>query len=330
MAISVKTRKMLWGRAASRCAYPDCRRPLVEDETETDDPSIVGDEAHIVAREKDGPRGASTLTVAQRDSYGNLMLLCKVHHKLVDDQPGEYTVEKLQEMKATHLDWVSENLDVDVVKQRDDEVYAGYVDVWEQKAALDDWDSWSSMVMGGGQPHIPAEFVEQMYELNQYLFARIWPGRYPTLEAAMVDFSNVLNDFLSTFMKHSETRGGMIWTEKFYRIDRFDEQLYESLYKQFEYHVGLVEDLMLELTRAGNRVCDEIRKHLVHSYRLSQGALLVTSGPYEDLGFKTTRHEYRADETPYPGLRGFMELRVTRDLHFGSGVDESYFPVSFS
>ncbi len=55
MSISVKTRKMLWGKAANRCAFIDCKRELVMDETETDDPSIIGEECHIIAREDDGP-----------------------------------------------------------------------------------------------------------------------------------------------------------------------------------------------------------------------------------------------------------------------------------
>lgn len=35
MSISSKTRKMLWGREANRCAI--CRMEIVMDETETDD-----------------------------------------------------------------------------------------------------------------------------------------------------------------------------------------------------------------------------------------------------------------------------------------------------
>lgn len=104
MGISLKTRKMLWGRSANRCAMSDCRRVLVEDETETDDPSIVGDEAHIVARREDGPRGISGLTPEQRDNFDNLVLMCKIHHKVIDDQPNEYNVERLHQIKQEHLD----------------------------------------------------------------------------------------------------------------------------------------------------------------------------------------------------------------------------------
>jgi hypothetical protein len=41
MTISLKTHKMLWGRAASRCAFPGCRRELVMDASPTDDESLI-------------------------------------------------------------------------------------------------------------------------------------------------------------------------------------------------------------------------------------------------------------------------------------------------
>jgi len=80
------------------------------DASPTDDESIVGDECHIVAKSPTGPRGESPLTSKQRDHYDNLILLCRVHHKLVDDQPNTYTVQCLGEMKAVHEKWVRENL----------------------------------------------------------------------------------------------------------------------------------------------------------------------------------------------------------------------------
>jgi len=188
MTISVKTRKMLWGRSASRCSFPDCRRRLVEDESETDDPSIVGDEAHIVARAEDGPRGDSDLSPEQRDRYDNLILLCKVHHKLVDDQPNIYTVERLKEMKAKHIEWVSENLDIDLARQWDDEVYATYIDKWLELADVDGWESWSSFVLGSGQPHMPVSRFEQLEQLDRYLLSRVWPNGYVELEVSSISF----------------------------------------------------------------------------------------------------------------------------------------------
>lgn len=110
MAISNKTRKLLWGRSGSRCAH--CRQELVIDTTQHDSEAIVGDECHIVAKEAAGPRGDPSFPKAKLDEYENLILLCKIHHKMVDDQPNTYTVDRLRKLKADHESWVQSRLDV--------------------------------------------------------------------------------------------------------------------------------------------------------------------------------------------------------------------------
>jgi hypothetical protein len=75
-----------------------------------DDESIVGEECHIIARDPNGPRGNSTLPVDQRNAYDNLILLCSVHHKLIDDQVNIYSVDKLKELRKNHEAWVSKSL----------------------------------------------------------------------------------------------------------------------------------------------------------------------------------------------------------------------------
>lgn len=100
---------MLWAKSGSRCAFPTCRQSLIIDETYADGFSIVGDEAHIVAREQNGARGISSLTEQERDEFDNLLLLCKIHHKQIDDQPDTFTVEALHKIKKDHELWI-ENL----------------------------------------------------------------------------------------------------------------------------------------------------------------------------------------------------------------------------
>jgi hypothetical protein len=108
MAITDRTRKILWGRSGNLCAY--CRRVLVEDGTELSGESVVGDEAHIIGEKPLAARGHLGVGRTDLDEYDNLILLCKVHHKLVDDQPEEYPVERLREMKEAHERWVKETL----------------------------------------------------------------------------------------------------------------------------------------------------------------------------------------------------------------------------
>jgi hypothetical protein len=104
MAISDHDRKVLWARAHNSCAI--CKRILIADGTTADRESIVGDEAHIVARSTIGPRGG-VLTSDLTDSYDNLILLCKVDHKRVDDQSQGYTAEWLRAIKAEHERWAA-------------------------------------------------------------------------------------------------------------------------------------------------------------------------------------------------------------------------------
>lgn len=108
MSITDRTRKILWGRSGNLCAY--CKRVLVEDGTLLSEESVVGDEAHIVGERPTAARGQFGVGRDDLDEYDNLMLLCKVHHKLVDDQPETYPVERLLAMKAAHEHWVKETL----------------------------------------------------------------------------------------------------------------------------------------------------------------------------------------------------------------------------
>lgn len=324
MSISLKTQKMLWGRAANRCSM--CRRELVMDETETDDASIIGDICHIVAKEPNGPRGESELTPQQRDQYANLILLCKVHHKQIDDQINTYTVEVLRGIKAKHEDWVRSTLeDYDSQRQRDDELYADYIQEWEQRANLENWLQWSSWILGG-EPQLFDNEIKRLRDLNRWLISRVWPKRYGELEAAFQNFQRVLDDFLRTFTRYLEPWEDMQVTRKFYKIPNWDPELYDGLLKQYNFHVDLVEDLMLELTRAANFVCDMIRRYILSSFRLEEGVLLIQSGMDMDMQVTTYRTEYQGDERslmPYPGLAQFLVERSDRDLCFGAGISSS-------
>ncbi len=88
-----------------------CRRELIMDGTPVDDESIVGDECHIVSPVSGGPRHDPEFPRENLNDHANLLLLCKIHHKLIDDQQSEYTASRLAKIKAGHEKWVSEQLD---------------------------------------------------------------------------------------------------------------------------------------------------------------------------------------------------------------------------
>ena len=83
---------------------------LVLDAANLSDESIVGDECHIVSTQRIGPRYDSSFPKNNVDLCDNLILLCRLHHKQVDDQHATYTVESLHQIKADHENWVLERL----------------------------------------------------------------------------------------------------------------------------------------------------------------------------------------------------------------------------
>lgn len=108
MALSDKTRKILWAKSGNLCAI--CHRKLVVDETERDADSVVGEECHILAQSVGGPRFDPTYPNDRIDSLENLILLCATDHKKVDDQNQTHTAEWLQSKKAAHEKWVEDSL----------------------------------------------------------------------------------------------------------------------------------------------------------------------------------------------------------------------------
>jgi pimeloyl-ACP methyl ester carboxylesterase len=141
VAVSDHDRKILWARAHNSCAI--CRRTLIADGTPGDRESIVGDEAHIVARSAAGPRGA-VFASDLPDSYDNLILLCKVDHKRVDDQPLEYTAERLRKIKTEHERWAAQKFasvesDPEPIRLEDPSK-GGDIPVTHLAAGSDVWD----------------------------------------------------------------------------------------------------------------------------------------------------------------------------------------------
>jgi hypothetical protein len=84
-----------------------CRQPLIVERTTKDDHSIVGDECHIRSGAPNGPRHDPTVELSKIDDVDNLLLLCRVHHKMVDDQFETYTADLLQTIKRNHEQWVN-------------------------------------------------------------------------------------------------------------------------------------------------------------------------------------------------------------------------------
>ncbi len=211
---------------------------------------------------------------------------------------------------------------------RDEIIYAEYVDEWGRRCHLEHWNVWSSFLLSSGRPSIHTNVYKDILELRAYMATRIWPHQDEELENAFLNFTHVLNDFISAFDRHCESDHGQeyLYTETFYRIKQWNPQLYDKLLAEYNFHVDLVQDLMLELTHAANFVCDRVRAELLPNFQRKEGRLSITTGPGSDFLFTTRVVEYdkrQRQQSPYPGLTSFVVDRKRRDMHFGSGTRPS-------
>lgn len=101
--VSARTRAALWAKAAGRCQYTGCNKPLLYDHISCAEDRNFGFVAHIVAATPTGPRGDPVRSPLLVDDVSNLMLLCHVHHKLIDvDEPRQHPEDRLIDMKRRH------------------------------------------------------------------------------------------------------------------------------------------------------------------------------------------------------------------------------------
>lgn len=110
MAVPLADQTKLFARSGNICAFPECGRVLVTLAADDGRPVLLGEIAHIVAESPNGPRGESSLSMDERNRYKNILVLCNVHHQLVDAAPHAYPVERLRSMKADHEQMIEHKL----------------------------------------------------------------------------------------------------------------------------------------------------------------------------------------------------------------------------
>lgn len=99
-SIPAATQAALWALSNGTCYAPGCPFPVVHEVR----PGVYKKNAQIAhIHGVNGPRTAPSLSIEQRDSFSNLLLLCLAHHGEVDDKTyGEkmYPADLLRRWKA--------------------------------------------------------------------------------------------------------------------------------------------------------------------------------------------------------------------------------------
>lgn len=109
--IPEKVRTVLMGKSGGKCEFRGCEE-FVLNESLTRKSGIYSNFAHIIADSENGPRGDRELSQKLRTEESNIMVLCFKHHKVIDENENEYTVELLREMKAEHEKYIRELMQI--------------------------------------------------------------------------------------------------------------------------------------------------------------------------------------------------------------------------
>jgi hypothetical protein len=240
----------------------------------------------------------------------------------VDDDPDHWTVDRLLEMKATHEAWIQDVTSPDDQERLATElIYADIVQRTEREADFDDWQNWTSTLLYP-RPFIRSDDLERIERLRKWLFTRPWPGTLPDLERAFENFERILHDLAMVCqlgLEEDEWAHGRMLTPE-YKVRVVSQARYDKLLEQNKWTTRLIYDLVLELSRAANLLCDRIRRRLDPLFRVEEGVLMVEPGA-GTVQPSWARPTYQAEEMDslYPGLEAFLEARVGRDTHFGEG-----------
>jgi len=178
VGIKVVDRKLLWGKSRNRCAFYDCDQVLINTfQGGASQPVVIGEEAHMVAENDDGPRADPNMPQNERDSYANLILLCPTHHTVIDKDEAAWSAERLRDMKDRHEAAVAPGLHSAALKA--DEAWAQLVDTLSVTLDLPSWGYHFSGFVSANQGTWFSS-LRLIYETSAWLNARVYPvGRAP-------------------------------------------------------------------------------------------------------------------------------------------------------
>lgn len=94
----IKTIKRLFAVSGNRCDFPKCQSTLVDADTG----KVTGKICHIKGSRPGSARYDPQQGDEERHGYDNLLLMCPIHHDVVDSDAESYTVERLREIKSRH------------------------------------------------------------------------------------------------------------------------------------------------------------------------------------------------------------------------------------
>jgi hypothetical protein len=216
--VDLATRVAIWGRGGGRCSDPQCRRILTYRPDEAADPSLIGEVCHIKAKSPGGPRYDENYPEEFRESYDNLLLMCRIHHKIIDDHPEIYSVEKLRTTKTDHETWVDSQLSGKEKEARSArEKYSVLLAAIERQLCFGKADRWLGFMASNEYPRIEKKFSDILFDFPTWIVRQFWPNLIPEIESSVMNLVQAIDDYTHFFVQYSSPKE----FSEFYAIPRF-------------------------------------------------------------------------------------------------------------
>ena len=269
--ISEKDIKILWGRAAEKCAI--CRKDLTLNTTSN--VSTTGHMCHIVGEKNNekSPRGLSNLTTSERNSYPNLILLCRNHHAEIDLDVNKFSIEKLHDIKSNHEIWVKETLG-EKPELPHDIIYVDLIDFLNSNLRLSEWPWFSEHAV---RQLLHYDFILSCDNIVAKNMTIIWPEENLDLEQS---FSNVMASYIayiSQYLELAEPKDGKMEIYSppgtYRTIKDIDERWYETERESLWARKNLT--LLCQYTIHLNEFVQKVRQYYNPYFYLTRGKFIL-------------------------------------------------------
>lgn len=296
MSIHEKDIKILWAKAAGRCSMTGCGKQLITKASDAvpSKNSLIGENCHIIGEKETSPRGKSILSEKDRNRYPNLILLCRNHHKIIDDDEKTWPIERLYLLKSDHELWVETALTDS--KDMNDTWYANIINGITEKFQLLNWEQLSDHAV---RNLLNSDFVDGVDDISIYIFKAIFPDTKSILKEKIVNLVEHAKKYVDHYMKNAylDDNGR-------YRADKF----YKRIFPNPNYHTDSEKynrwernctKLLVNLVFALNEFAEQVRIDFNPNYFKLQGKFVIFDGMgvLDELKVKTYLPEkYYLDE----------------------------------
>ncbi|WNG17511.1 hypothetical protein [Cystobacter fuscus] len=233
--------------------------------------ATLGSMCHIVGESTKGPRGHSNLTLQERNSYSNLILLCNHHHNIIDTDVKKYSVETLHKIKSDHELWVEESL-ASSKPDPDTLVYSDLIDTISTSLQL---GSWNWFVDGAVRELIHHSIYDARGTLNAKLLSAVWPRRKVELRNAIKEVINGFDDYVTHFGLHCQLRpDGYLGPDTSWKSSGWNPNYDEDASKE-DLWAKKGFWLLCRFTYRLNEFSDAVRKHFNPLFFRTRGYFLI-------------------------------------------------------